>query len=153
MVAPVFVYLLSLHPSSLTMLKQIGATHCKLSVEFTIVCTIHHFHFAPAQHLACTFLHVRFSLWWLTYFQHSPQVIAYTCTFLILSRLLHPKNYALCVDLVCFLSAVRRPWDLARDARHVLLGQRLSSPVISALPRIDCSYLECLDWLRMEAKT
>ena len=95
MVALVFVYLLSLCPSSLTMLKQIGATHCKLSAEFTIVCIIHHFRFAPAQHLACTFLHVRFSSWWLTYFQHSPQVIAHTCTFLILSRLLHQKK--LCI--------------------------------------------------------
>ena len=98
-------------------MKQIGATHCKLSVELMVVCTIHHFHFAPAQHLACTLLRVRFSSWWLTYFQHSPQVIAHTCTFLILSRLLRQKNYALCVVLVCFLSIFggRGIWRALRD--------------------------------------
>jgi hypothetical protein len=123
MVALVFVYLLSLHSSWLTILKQIGATHCKLSVELMVVCTIHHFHFAPAQHLACTFLRVRFSSWSLTYFQHSSQVIAHTCTFLILSRLLRRKNYALCVVIVCFFNTLRWPWDMARCAIHVLLGQ------------------------------
>src|SRR6267154_6545937 len=41
-VALVFVYLFLLRSSQLTILKQIGATHCKLFVEF-MTCTIHHF--------------------------------------------------------------------------------------------------------------
>ena len=40
--ALVFVLILSSHSSWLTMLKQIGTTHCKLSVEF-LICTIHQF--------------------------------------------------------------------------------------------------------------
>lgn len=60
-VALVFVHFFLLRSSPLTILKQIGATHCKLFVEF-ITCAIHHFCcFVPAQHLGCTCLHVRFS--------------------------------------------------------------------------------------------
>ena len=60
-VALVFVYLFLLRSSQLTILKQIGATHCKLFVEFTTY-AIHHFlSFVPAQHLGCTCFRVRFS--------------------------------------------------------------------------------------------
>jgi hypothetical protein len=139
-VALVFVYLFLLRSSQLTILKQIGATHCKLFVEF-MTCAIHHFcHFAPAQHLGCTCFRVRFSSWWLTFCQHSPQVIAHHCIFLILSRTA-PKNHALCVVLLPFAD---REIGVRSNPTYIL-RHRFSSDV-GGPP--DCSYYRCLDWLR-----
>ena len=99
--------------------------------------------FVSAQHLGCTCFRIRFSSWSLTFLQHSPQVIAHTCIFLILSRTA-PKNYALCVVLVPFAD---REIGARSDATYIL-GHRLSSCLMSATAHLDCSNTECLDWLR-----
>ena len=66
------------------MSKQIGATHCKLCIEFVIMKSIHHFCYStPTQHLACTFFLVRLLLVaHLDLIQYSPQVTALACIVL-----------------------------------------------------------------------
>jgi hypothetical protein len=100
-VALVFVYLFLLRSSQLTILKQIGATHCKSFVEF-MTCAIHHFFILCLHSISVVRVSMSVSaLGGSLFSQHSPQVIAHTCTFLILSRTA-PKNHALCVLLMPF---------------------------------------------------
>ena len=133
MVALVFVYLLSLHSSWLTILKQIGATHCKLSVELMGVCSIHHFHFAPAQHLACMFLRVRFQFMVAHVFSAFPSS---KCTHLYFPYTFTPTA----PEKLCIMRSSRLLFEHTSLAvgygalcETCILGQRLSSPVISAL--------------------
>jgi hypothetical protein len=127
----VFVYLLSLHSSRLTLLKQIGATHCKLSVEFMIVRTIHHFLSCWACTASRLYVSSRpFQLLVAHVFSAFPSSNCAHLYFPYTSRLLQKKNYALCVVLMLF--------ELCSLTVGFARASRL--PTISALPRLDTSY-------------
>lgn len=128
-VALVFVYPFLLRSSQLTILKQIGATHCKLFVEF-MACTIHHF----LSFCACTAsrLYVFSCPFQLLVAHFLPAFPSSNCThlyFLILSRTA-PKNYALCVVLIPFAD---REIGVRSDVTY-FLGHRFLSPLMSAAP-------------------
>lgn len=142
-VALVFVSRFLLGSSQLTILKQIGATHCKLFVEF-MTYAIHNFLLfcaCTASRLyvfPCPFqllvAHFFFSAFPSSNCSHLyfPYTMASTA----------PKNYA----LPCVRSLTVR---LARGpTQHISSGAAFRLPRYGRPITFDCGYTECLDWLR-----